>query len=113
RRDRPGCCSPDRNRSPAGKRAGSNRKAYVDGRIGSLPILNLSLCESRLSSRAPENGLPALINQILLYDVHEETQDCRLVGRIKRQIGMIPIPKDPKAAELLLLNVDVLSRITL
>ena len=73
-----------------------------------LQILYLSLGQRSLGACAPENRLLTAINKTLLNDASEGSDDCRLIGGFKCQIGMLPIAKDTKSAELGSLNINEL-----
>ena len=70
-------------------------------------ILNLGFGQRRLVVRAPVHRLEALIDIPLFGHLAEHFHLTGLKGRLHREIGLIPIPQNPQALELLALVVDI------
>ena len=57
-----------------------------------------------------KTGFLAFVNQPLFHEDGEGAQDLRFVGRVERQIRLLPIAEHAEPLELLALDIDELAR---
>ena len=86
--------------------ATEDRECDKDGCAGDFLVFHFGFGQGGVSSVRPLNWFAALINGSHVNEFGKNAQDGSLVGRIHRQIGMIPIAKDPQTAEGVALDID-------
>jgi hypothetical protein len=74
-------------------------------------VLDLGLGERRSAVDAPVNGLLALVDQTARDALAERARNGGLVFEVHRQVGMLPVPEDAQALELLGHDADEAFRV--
>ena len=101
----------DRQRMRRGKalRGGlRDREGDPDGGRALILVLDLGLGPERgLAGDRPIDGLLGTVDQPLVDETGEATEDLGLVGRIHRAVFRSPVGEDPEALELATLFLDV------
>ena len=69
-------------------------------------VLDFGLGQGRAIPQAPMHGLLALVDQPLLDEPAERSDDCRLKAGRHRQVRGRPVTEDPQAFEVLTLRGD-------
>ena len=102
----PRSCCPDDYGGFVGEFSARDRKHDIDRRGCFVLVFDLRLGQRGLGSGAPQHGFFLTINQSGFHKSAEGPDDVRLIGRIEREVGMLPVAKDPEPAELRALDVD-------
>ena len=68
-------------------------------------IFHLCLSQGRLAGGAPVDRFLPLVNRTVQKKLSELPHNRRLVFKIHGEIGILPLPKDPKSFEFLSLNL--------
>src|SRR3989441_2913906 len=76
-----------------------------------LLVLALGLRERRFAVHTPVDGLEPLVNEPPADEAAELARDDRLVGGGHRDVGVVPVPEDAQALELVALDVDEPERV--
>ena len=76
-------------------------EADVDGRAHVvLVVLDLGLGQGGAARDAPVDRLLGLVDQVLVHEAGELSDDRGLVARGHREVGVVPLAQDPEALEL-------------
>ncbi len=73
-------------------------------------VFNLGDRERGLRAGAPEDRLFRFVNEALLDENGERLQDLRLVSRVEREIGILPVAEHAEALKLPALDLDEAAR---
>src|SRR5947208_4427493 len=76
-----------------------------------LLVLDLRLRERRFAVRTPVDGLEPLVDEPPADEAAKLARDDRLVGGGHRDVGVVPVPQDAQALELVTLDVDEPERV--
>ena len=109
RRNRPGRGRPDQDRDAAtgqlrvrARRARRavrrQRELHVDRRRGVVRVLDFSFRERGPAVDAPVDRLLALVDEPALDELAQRARDRRLVIEVHRQVGVLPVAEDARAA---------------
>ena len=98
RRQRPRRRRPDDDARLAREIAGHDRKLHVNRGVFAVLIFHFRLGQGGLRAGAPEDRLHAFVNETFLDEDREGAKDLRFVGRVQRQVGMLPIAERRRAA---------------
>src|SRR4030042_2983688 len=77
---------------------------HLDGGGTVVLIFHLCLSQCRLASGTPVDRFLSFVNRPVKKKLSELSHNRCLVFKIHGQIGILPLPKDPEAFELLSLN---------
>src|SRR5438067_2129884 len=106
RRQRPGCCRPDRDTRFPGELPSGNRELDENGLVIAFLIFYLGLGQGSLRPCAPKDRLFRLVNQSLLDEGGNDAQNLPLIGGIHCEIRISPVTENAQALELLTLDID-------
>ena len=113
-RQGPGRGRPDHG-VPAGRRrprrarhARDQREIDVNAGRRLLAVFQLGLGQGRAIGHAPVDRLELAADEAPLDQVGQDVEDARLVPRVERQVGIVPVAHDAEPVELGALNVDPL-----
>jgi len=82
------------------------RELHPHGRCPLILVLDLGLSERGAVVHAPVHGLEVLVDQTASDEAAELARDDRLVRRIHRDVGIVPVAEDSEPLELAPLDVD-------
>ena len=86
----------------------NHAEGHVDGRRGLVLVFHFGLGQRRAAVQAPVHGLGAAIEVAVGDDLAQRADLLRLVLRIHREIGLIPVAQHAQALEILALQFDLL-----
>ncbi len=86
-------------------------EAHVDRRRGAILVLDLRLSECGPAVQAPVHGLVALVEVPVADDLREGAQLLRLVARVHREVGLVPVAHHAEADEVAPLHIHLLGRV--
>jgi hypothetical protein len=76
-------------------------------------VFNLSFGKSGAAMHTPVHRFLPLVDHPLLDEPAQRPDDVRLVGRLHRQVGIVPFAEDAEAFEILAHDVDVFGGVCL
>ncbi len=79
---------------------------HPDGEAFLVVVFDLSLGQGGLFHRRPHHGLRPLVEGAVHQELHEFLGDDALGVEVHGQVGIVPVPGDAEALELLALHVD-------
>ena len=97
---------PDDDRGRSGEFSADEREHDIDCGRGFILILHLRFGEGGLRTRAPEDGFFLAIDEAFFHETGEGADHAGLVGRIEREVGMLPVAQNAQSAKLTALDVD-------
>ena len=69
-------------------------------------VFDFGLGEGGAVVDAPVDRLESFVNVALVEEVNKGARDDGLIGRLHREVGIVPAAKDAEAFEILALQVD-------
>ena len=113
-RESPWRGGPDDHAGVGGEnRAGGDFERNVDGGGFFVFVFHFGFGQGGLRAVGPKDGAFAAIDKVFFDEDGEGAEDVRLIGRIEGQVGVLPVPENAEAAELLALKVDVFASVGL
>ena len=100
-------CAPTAEPGREGARRRLDLELHVDAGRPLVLVLDLGLGQRRLAVHAPMHGLQTLVHGAPTDEAPELPHDRRLVGRLHRDVGMLPVAEDAEALEFFPLDLDV------
>src|SRR2546425_6128191 len=92
-------------------RSGRHRELDPDRRRPLLLVLDLGLRERGPAIHAPVDGLQAFVDETASDETPELARDDRLIRRLHRDVGIVPVAEHAQALELATLDVDEAERV--
>src|SRR5206468_12756708 len=80
----------------------------IDRGRGVVFILHFSFGQCRLIHGAPQHRLQSFIDAALGDEFPELAEDRGLIGRVHREVGMLPVAQDAQTLEFITLNLVIL-----
>ena len=98
-RERPWRGGPDDHAGLACELAGNERELHKNRRAFLVGVFDFGFGKGGLRAIRPLDRFLRLVDITVFHELGEDAQDARLVAGIHREIGAVPVSKNPEPAE--------------
>ncbi len=88
-----------------------HRETHIDAGRAAVAVFDLRLGQRGLTARAPVDGLQAAVDVPPAGDAAKQLHLPGLVGGVQGEVGLLPVPPNTQALELLALDLHKLQRV--
>ena len=101
-------CQRTGHRPSRSERRRDQREIHVDAGRRILAVFQFGFRQGRAIRDAPVNRLELPADEARFDQVGQDVENARLVSRVERQVGIVPVAHDAESFELAALDVDPL-----